>query len=75
MPFASLLTHGYLWKFPGGTDTFLRADGTYAVPFPSYSPGSFTVATETAKSLGPHLKLTGSQRITLQGTARLRIQN
>lgn len=38
-----------------------------------YSPGSFTVATETAKIMSRHLKLTGSQRATLAGTATLRI--
>lgn len=40
---------------------------------PSYSPGPFTVATETAKLLSRHLKLTGVQRATLAGTAMLRI--
>lgn len=40
---------------------------------PAYSPGSFTVANETAKILSRHLKLTGSQRATLAGTATLRI--
>lgn len=75
---ASTAKHGLMPKFPGGTTTFLRADGTYAAPTaqaadPSYSPGSFTVATETAKILSRHLKLTTTQRATLQGTATLRL--
>lgn len=40
---------------------------------PSYSPGSFTVANETAKIMSRHLKLTTTQRATLAGTATLRI--
>lgn len=44
-----------------------------APPDTSYSPGSFTVATETAKILSRHLKLTTTQRATLAGTATLRI--
>jgi hypothetical protein len=75
MSYASILTHGILWKFPGGTTQFLRADGTYASPDLIYSPGSFTVATETYRQVGPHLKLTGSQRMTVQGTGRVRGSN
>ena len=61
--------------FPGGTTTFLRADGTYAAPTaaaadPSYSPGSFTVVTETGRYI-PKLQLTTTQRATLEGTGRL----
>lgn len=40
---------------------------------PSYSPGSFIVATETAKITSRHLKLTTTQRATLQGTSTLRL--
>jgi hypothetical protein len=72
MGYATTSTHGFLWAFPGGTETFLRADATYAALY-GYSPGSFTVATENAKVLCNHLKLTSSQRATLAGTARLRI--
>ena len=62
--------------FPGGTTTFLRADGTFAAPTaaaadPSYSPGSFTVVTETGRYIPARLKLTTTQRATLEGTARL----
>lgn len=41
----------------------------------SYSPGDFTVKTETWKILGNHVKLTTTQRVTLQGTGRLRLSN
>lgn len=65
-----------------GTPTgakFLRDDGTLAVPAgggssdPSYSPGSFTVETETGRLIIGRMKLTGSQRATVLGTGRLRI--
>lgn len=38
-----------------------------------YAPGSFTVATENFVAHVKRLQLTGSQRATLQGTARVRI--
>lgn len=77
---ASTSTHGLMMKYPGGTTTFLRADASFAVPTataadPSYSPGSFTVATETGRLVINHLKLTSTQRATLAGTARLRLSN
>lgn len=40
----------------------------------SYSPGSFTLADETAAVLVNHLKLTSTQRATLSGSARLVLQ-
>lgn len=75
---ATTAKHGWLQKLPGGTSTFLRADGAFAAAGgaaadPSYSPGSFTVVTETAKILANHLKLTTTQRVTIEGTGRLRI--
>ena len=62
----------------GGTTNFLRADGTFAAPTaaaadPAYSPGSFTVATETGRLIIRHMKLTTTQRATLAGTATLRL--
>jgi hypothetical protein len=77
---ASTAKHGLMQKFPGGTSTFLRADGTFAAPTaaaadPSYSPGSFTIATETARLIINHMKLTGAQRATIAGTGRLRLSN
>jgi hypothetical protein len=39
----------------------------------SYSPGSFQVRTERYAVMSRHLKLTGTQRVTLSGTATLRI--
>jgi hypothetical protein len=37
----------------------------------SYSPGSFMVTTEHYTIMAKHLKLTTTQRVTLEGTARL----
>lgn len=66
--------------FPGGTSTFLRADATFAAPVaaaadPVYSPGSFTVVTESGRYIPARMKLTGAQRATIQGTGRLVITN
>ena len=40
---------------------------------PLYSTGSFSVLTEKFVILSRHLKLTTTQRVSLQGTATLRI--
>jgi len=66
--------------FPGGTTTFLRADATFAAPTaaaadPVYSPGSFTVATESGRYIPARMKLTGAQRATIAGTGRLVVSN
>jgi hypothetical protein len=66
--------------FPGGTSTFLRADATFAAPTaaaadPVYSPGSFTVVTETGRLFVTRGKLTGAQRATVQGTGRVTVVN
>lgn len=73
---ASLTKHGFLQKLPGGTATFLRADGTFAAPTaaasdPVYSPGSFTVVTETGRYIPARLKLATTARATIEGTGRL----
>jgi hypothetical protein len=73
---ASTTAHGLMQKYPGGTTTFLRADGSFAAPTaaaadPAYSPGSLTVATETGRLIINHLKLTATQRATVEGTGRL----
>lgn len=57
---------------------FLRDDDSWAAPTataadPLYSPGSFIVVTETGHWQPARLKLTGSQRATLEGTSRLAI--
>lgn len=64
----------------GGTTTFLRADATFAAPTaaaadPSYTPGSFTVVTGTGRYIPNHMKLTTTQRATVQGTGRLVLTN
>lgn len=74
----STAKHGLMSKLPGGTSTFYRADGTFAAPTaaaadPVYSPGSFTVVTETGRYIPARLKLTTTQRATLEGTGRLEI--
>jgi len=66
--------------FPGGTATFLRADATFAAPTaaaadPVYSPGSFTVVTETGRLFVTRGKLTGAQVATVQGTGRVTVRN
>jgi hypothetical protein len=64
------LTGNRRWTFP---DRDLTVG---AVPDPnqqSYSPGSFTLSTEKYVILSRHLKLTTTQRATLQGTGTLRI--
>lgn len=73
---ASTTAHGLMQKYPGWTTNFLRADGAFAAPTaaaadPSYIPGSFTVVTETQRFAPHRLKMTGSQRITVEGTGRL----
>jgi len=55
--------------------TVVGAVPTAVAADPSYSPGSFTIATETARLFMNHLKLTGSQRATIAGTGRLRLSN
>lgn len=69
------LVSGTNIKTVNGNSLLGSGDLSITASDPSYSPGSFTVATETSKTLGVHVKLTGSQRMTLQGTGRLRIQN
>lgn len=54
-----------LWKALNGT---LSVATGY-----TYSPGSFRVLTGSFLLMANHLILTGTQRATLQGTARLRL--
>lgn len=73
--------HGLMQKYPGGSTTFLRADGSFAAPTASvadpnpqsYTPGSFTVATGKYVILCKRLQLTGAQRAAAEGTSRIRI--
>ena len=73
---ASTSAHGLSPKLPGGTTTFYRADGAFAAPTaaaadPVYAPGSFTVATGSGRYIPKRLELTGTQRVTVEGTGRL----
>lgn len=79
---ASTARHGLLKKLPGGTTTFLRADGAFVAPpggaagdLDMPEIGSLTVATGKWHLTAVRHQCTGAQRITLQGTGRLRISN
>lgn len=67
--------------FPGGTSNFLRADGTFAAPtavagdLDMPETGSLTIATAKYHITAVRHSATGSQRITVQGTGRWRLQN
>jgi len=52
------------------TKAYVDAGGSIAQ---NYAPGTFTLATEQFAIFSRHLKLTTTQRATLQGTATLRI--
>lgn len=58
-----------------GTAWVVVANSNSIVSNFSYSPGSFTLETETFKVQVQHLKLTGTQRVILRGTSRLSIIN
>lgn len=70
-------------RLASGTPTgskFIRDDGVLAVPAgggggsdPSYTPGSFTVATGTGRLIIKRMQLVTTDRATVAGTARLRI--
>jgi hypothetical protein len=51
----------------------LTIGGLPSFIFGLYSPGSFTIQTESYVEMCNHLKLTSTQRLTLVGTSRLRI--
>jgi hypothetical protein len=73
----STSAHGYCLKAPNNTTQFLRADATWATPpaagASSFTPGSFTVSTNNYVILCGGMKFTTTQRITGQGTGRVRI--
>jgi hypothetical protein len=76
---ASTAAHGLMKKYPGGTSTFLRADGAFAVPPAGaggntlFAPGSFTVATGNFQLHSSRLTLVTTNRMTLEGTGRFHI--
>ena len=53
------------------TTTWTEVGGGAAAADPSYSPGSFTIETETGRVQPKTLQLTGAQVATIQGTGRL----
>lgn len=69
------LVSGTNIKTINGSTVLGSGDLVVSAGDPSYSPGSFTVATETQR-LAPHrLKMTTTQRITIEGTGRLSCMN
>jgi methionyl-tRNA formyltransferase len=60
-------------KSDGGDATLVRPSDWNAGHVTPYAAGTFTVATGNANLQVKRLQLTGSQRMTLEGTARLRI--
>lgn len=78
---ASTAKHGLMQKYPGGTSNFLRSDGTFTAPTATVADqdkpltGSLTVETGKYHVTGFRHSLTSTQRLTIAGTGRLRIQN
>lgn len=78
---ASAAAHGLLPKLPGGTTTFLRADGTFATPASSpppngsvaeaYDRGTITLATDQYVVQDKHLYMSGANRLSAAGTAEV----
>lgn len=66
---AFINTSGDSADFLDGTGNFVAIPGVST----TYAPGSMTVATENYLVMSRHLKLTTTDRATLQGTATLRI--
>ena len=60
-------------KTDGADTTLVRPSDWNAAHTTPYAPGTFTVATDNGTIQVGRLQLTGSQRMTLAGTARLRI--
>lgn len=63
---ASAAAHGLLPKLPGGTTTFLRADGTFAAPVASLTLTTveLSVATTPQTRRSGHLQITGLAGLT-----------
>jgi hypothetical protein len=57
----------------GGDATLVRPSDWNADHVSPYATGSFTVATGNGSVMVKRLILTSTQRVTLQGTSRLRI--
>ena len=67
------LVSGTNIKTINGSSVLGSGDLTVSAGALSYSPGSFTIATETGKLQIKTLKLTTTQRLTIEGTGRLNI--
>lgn len=67
------LVSGTTIKTINGSSVLGSGDLAVSAADPSYTPGSFTVATGTGRLLIKRLHLTTTQRVTLAGTARLKV--
>lgn len=65
------LVSGTNLKTVNGTTLLGAGDLSVTAADPSFTPGSFTVATGTGKVLVKRLELTTTQRVTVTGTAQL----
>jgi hypothetical protein len=57
----------------GGDATLVRPSNWNEAHVNVYAPGSFTIADGRFEIMSKRLQLTGTQRLTMQGTGRLRI--
>lgn len=67
------LVSGTNIKTVNGSTLLGSGDLSVSAADPSYTPGSFTVATGTGRMIIKRMQLTGSQRATIAGTSRLRL--
>lgn len=67
------LVSGTNIKTINGASVLGSGDLVVSAGDPSYSPGSFTVATETGKIVNKTVQLTTNQRMTIEGTGRLSV--
>lgn len=77
---ASTSQHGLLPKLPGGTTTFLRADGTFTTPTLAdianiiLTGATSTILTATCRHIVKRFSIQGTGRLVAQGTASLGIR-
>lgn len=76
--------HGFCPKLPNNAALYLDGSGAYSTPAGSagtdppqgsYAPGSYTIATGKFRLAVQRQSFTSAQRLTVQGTARMRLLN
>jgi hypothetical protein len=78
---ASITRHGYMKKLPNNAGLFYDGTGNFSAPTATAGdlnkpePGSVTVATAKYHMTAVRLSLTSTQRLTVQGTGRIRVLN